>query len=176
MAWTGQTFSVGQILTAAQMTNLQGDILVALTVGEIVAFADDVEPDQCLECDGASYDTTTYAALFAVIGYTYGGSASNFNVPDLRGEFIRGWAHGDVTDPDRAARTNSGGGVTGDNVGSKQDHELDSHRHSFSQSSYAFPNPVISEANNGSGTAYTGYTGGNETRPTNVYVMFCIRY
>ena len=43
-----------------------------------------------LECDGASYSATTYPELFAAIGTTYGGSAGNFNVPDLRNQFIRG--------------------------------------------------------------------------------------
>lgn len=43
-----------------------------------------------LLCNGASYSTTAQAVLFAVIGYTYGGSGSNFNVPDLRGRVIAG--------------------------------------------------------------------------------------
>lgn len=38
-----------------------------------------------LLCDGASVSTSTYPSLFAVIGYTYGGSGASFNVPDLRG-------------------------------------------------------------------------------------------
>ena len=36
-------------------------------------------------CDGAQYNSTSYAALFAVIGYTFGGGSGNFAVPDLRG-------------------------------------------------------------------------------------------
>jgi microcystin-dependent protein len=43
-----------------------------------------------LLCDGTSYSTTTYAKLFAVIGYNYGGSGASFNVPDFRGMFLRG--------------------------------------------------------------------------------------
>jgi microcystin-dependent protein len=39
-------------------------------------------------CDGTSYSTGgIYAALFGVIGYTYGGSGASFRVPDLRGRF-----------------------------------------------------------------------------------------
>ena len=41
-------------------------------------------PTGWLLCDGSSYDTTAQAALHAVIGYTFGGSGSNFNVPDMR--------------------------------------------------------------------------------------------
>ena len=43
-----------------------------------------------LLCNGTSYSTTTYARLFLVIGYTFGGSGANFNVPDLKGAFLRG--------------------------------------------------------------------------------------
>lgn len=38
------------------------------------------------ECDGSSKDTTTYANLFAAIGYTFGGSGANFNLPNLTGD------------------------------------------------------------------------------------------
>lgn len=34
-------------------------------------------------CDGTSYSTVTYPRLFNVIGYTYGGAAGNFNVPNM---------------------------------------------------------------------------------------------
>lgn len=43
-----------------------------------------------LLCDGKSYATSSLPALFAVIGYTYGGSGAVFNVPDLRGRVIAG--------------------------------------------------------------------------------------
>jgi microcystin-dependent protein len=51
-------------------------------------------PANWLICDGSSLDKTTlvggvtvYAALFAVLGYTYGGSGNNFNLPNLTGVF-----------------------------------------------------------------------------------------
>jgi len=40
-------------------------------------------PDWLL-CDGASKSTSTFSVLFGIIGTTYGGTGSNFNVPDLR--------------------------------------------------------------------------------------------
>ena len=43
-----------------------------------------------LPCDGASYSTSKYSDLAAVIGTTHGGDANNFNVPDLTGRFARG--------------------------------------------------------------------------------------
>ena len=54
--------------------------------------------------------------MFAVIGYTYGGSGSSFNVPDLRGEFVRGFDDGRGAD-------------SGRNVGSSQGAQNQSHDH-----------------------------------------------
>ena len=55
-----------------------------LPSGTIVDYAGSSAPTYWLLCNGASVSTTTYAALFAVIGYTYGGSGGSFNLPDLR--------------------------------------------------------------------------------------------
>ena len=63
--------------------------------GAVFCVAWPTVPSGYAECKGQSESTTgTYAALFAVIGYNYGGNGSSFNLPDLRGEFIRGWDHG----------------------------------------------------------------------------------
>ena len=50
-------------------------------------------PAGWLYCDGAAYSRTTYKNLFDVIGTTYGtgDNVTTFNIPDLRGYFIRGW-------------------------------------------------------------------------------------
>lgn len=62
--------------------------------GAVMSFAMSAAPMGWLPCDGAAINRTTYAPLFSAIGYTHGGSGNSFNVPDLRGEFIRGWAAG----------------------------------------------------------------------------------
>src|SRR5271166_2758596 len=77
----------------------------AIPSGFILHFPSSTVPSGFLECNGASVSTTTYANLFAVIGYTYGGSGGSFNVPDLRGYFIRGWDHGAGRDVNTASRT-----------------------------------------------------------------------
>jgi microcystin-dependent protein len=41
-----------------------------------------------LKCDGRSLDTTAYNLLFQVIGYTFGGSGANFNLPNAQGRVI----------------------------------------------------------------------------------------
>ena len=51
--------------------------------GSITNFAGSAAPVGWLITDGSSLSTASYAALFAVIGYTYGGSGSNFNLPSI---------------------------------------------------------------------------------------------
>lgn len=58
--------------------------------GSVMAFAGASVPTGWLGCFGQSLSTTTYATLFAAIGYTWGGSGASFLLPDLRGAFLRG--------------------------------------------------------------------------------------
>lgn len=62
-------------------------------VGKISMFARSTAPSGYLKCNGAAISRTTYAALFSAIGTTFGAGdgSTTFNIPDLRGEFIRGW-------------------------------------------------------------------------------------
>lgn len=62
-----------------------GPIGIGIATGIISQFAGSVAPSGYLLCDGQSVSTTTFADLFAVIGYTYGGSDASFNVPNLQG-------------------------------------------------------------------------------------------
>ena len=56
--------------------------------GAIEAYATSTAPSGWLLCDGSSLSAATYATLFAIIGYSYGGGSSNFTLPDLRGRQI----------------------------------------------------------------------------------------
>lgn len=64
----------------------------AVPVGAVMVSALAAPPSGWLECNGAAVSRTTYAALWAAIGGTYGngaGSGSNlFNVPDLRSAYV----------------------------------------------------------------------------------------
>lgn len=61
--------------------------------GTIAPYAGASAPAGWLLANGSCYSTTgTYAGLFSVIGYTYGGSGSSFCLPDLRGRFALGKA------------------------------------------------------------------------------------
>ena len=97
-----------QQLVLAQQFWAPGDIkgtLGAVPVGWIPA-------------DGRALSRTTYAALFAAIGTTYGSGdgSTTFNVPDLRGEFLRGWDDGRGVDSGRA-------------LGSAQAQQVQFHKH-----------------------------------------------
>jgi microcystin-dependent protein len=91
--------------------------------GVIMPFGGATAPTGWLACNTATgISTTTYAALFAAIGYAWGNPGGGlFNLPDLRGRFPRGVDGGIARDPDRTRRIacNAGGNTT-DNVGSVQ--------------------------------------------------------
>ena len=63
----------------AYLTGVQG-----VNTGIIIPWSSGTIPSGFLECNGQSVSTSTYATLFAVIAYTYGGSGASFLVPDLR--------------------------------------------------------------------------------------------
>lgn len=101
----------------------------SMPTGAVLPFAGSTAPTGYLLCFGQSLNTTTYSALFAVIGYTYGGSGANFNVPDLRGRSPFG---ADAMGGTAANRLGSGntGGITGSAAlgatGGEQSHTLTS--------------------------------------------------
>ncbi|GAA8966806.1 hypothetical protein HpSP79_12840 [Helicobacter pylori] len=72
------------------------DLLGMVPSGTVLYFAGQSAPAGWLKANGAAVSRTAYAALFAAIGTTYGAGdgRSTFNLPDLRGEFIRGWDDG----------------------------------------------------------------------------------
>ena len=74
--------------------NLSFQIVAGVPTGSVFCMAVATVPSGYLECDGSLQNKTgTYAALFAVIGTQYntgGESSSQFRLPDLRGEFVRG--------------------------------------------------------------------------------------
>lgn len=64
---------------------------IAISPSGIVSpYAGATAPDGWLLCDGASVTVAAYPALHGVIGYTFGGSGLNFNVPDMRSGYAVG--------------------------------------------------------------------------------------
>lgn len=115
-------------------------------VGTIVAYAGPKNkvPAGWLICDGTSYDGNDpkYTQLYKVLNTTWGstGGGANFNVPDLRGMFLRGVDDGRGKDPNATSRkAGNTGGNTGDHVGSVQNDELESHNHPITDPGHKHP-------------------------------------
>jgi len=139
--------------------------------GAVTAFAMSTAPSGWLKCNGAAVSRTTYAALFSAIGTTYGSGdgSTTFNLPDLRGEFVRGW-------------DDSRGVDSGRTMGSTQADELKSHNHfidlqSTDEDGFAYQARFSrSSSSLANFDVYTDNTGGDETRPRNVALNYCIKY
>jgi microcystin-dependent protein len=136
--------------------------------GTIAHFASATAPDGWLPCDGGSYSAALYPALFAILG-TVGQSA--FNVPDLRGEFIRGVDNGRGVDPGRTLRSSQG-------------QQFQDHEHEVGSTAVYFAGtPTVSSGtsqqaqgmNRATGFALSGNRG-TETRPRNVALLACIKF
>lgn len=136
-------------------------------VGMVGHFARSSAPNGWLKANGAAVSRTAYTALFAAIGTTFGSGdgSTTFNLPDLRGEFVRGWDDGRDMDSGRV-------------FGSAQLDDFKSHTHTFQKSSSSnnTAGSFVTTANNGSVTVTTTGTGGTETRPRNVALLACIKY
>lgn len=192
LAASSTTAGIVQLATVAETqtgTNTTkavtpADVAAIATVltGAIIPYFTETPPSGWLECNGAAVSRTTYATLFAFIGTRAGAGdgSTTFNVPDLRGYFMRGWDHAAGNDPNAGTRTDSGDGTSGDHVGTKQADALAAHIHTYTR-----PNPLNGPTNhptgsgrndpNGWTTDNSGSTGGSETRPKNINVMYCIK-
>lgn len=150
-------------------------------VGSVIGFPSTNIPLGFFECDGRVLDRAIYSDLFAALGSSpiYGNTtASDFFLPDYRGQFLRGWDHGRGLDPDAAERGFRGDGVGGDNIGSIQDDEFESHNHGadVQNASDNFGPDFDGSSGGTSEVFYTQSTGGSETRPKNINIAWCIRY
>jgi microcystin-dependent protein len=148
--------------------------------GEIITFAGTTCPTFSLTANGAAVSRSTYSTLFSAIGTLYGtgDGSTTFNLPDYRGYFLRGWDNGAGNDTGSSARTNAGGGTTGDNVGTKQADQNAAHTHTLTHRDPNNDQDIgggagdAADANNVSGT--TSSSGGGEARPKNINVLYCI--
>ena len=180
--------------------NLSFQIVAGVPTGAVFCVAVATIPTGYLECNGAPVSRTTYAALFSFIGTQYGAGngSSTFNLPDLRGEFVRGFDNGRGVDSGRGI----GSSQSGQNL--SHDHDADAsatsnvsdpgHRHpsrgygndddggnQFTGSgNNDVRNNAIEDANTGISVATNvsidiDNDGGNEARPRNVAMMYIIK-
>jgi microcystin-dependent protein len=92
----GNWYQVGTVTPdqAAQACSVMFDDQFQLPdpTGSIIPYAWDPTgvDNSILVCDGTLYNTVDFPQLFGVIGYTFGGSGSQFAVPNLISKFIVG--------------------------------------------------------------------------------------
>lgn len=160
-------------------------IAQAQPAGMVGQFANSSAPAGWLKCNGAVVNRADYPALFAAIGTTYntgGETGTQFRLPELRGEFVRGLDDGRGVDASRA-------------IGTAQGHQFQGHNHRITSGIAAAFGPPYTGVVVGSyignedmstsrGTYAITIEGdgshgspavGSETRPRNVALLYCIK-
>jgi hypothetical protein len=190
-------------LTLSLLAKEVSDRLVP--AGTIVAFGGQPEqiPDGWLLCDGSALDAHNlkYSWLFDAIRQSWGNGAASsagaifpavnsgpnqtdFNIPDLRGLFLRGVngnRNDSYADPDTALRINLfNGGSISNLAGSFQADEFKGHSHPYEDHQVAGGSSPQVSAGGGYDRRQTprttGIVGGLETRPKNAYVNYIVKY
>ena len=120
----GADGSNGQMLQTNGSGALSFTTVQGVPSGSVFCMAVATVPSGYLECNGAAVSRSTYAVLFAVIGTAYGtgNGSTTFNLPDLRGEFVRGFDNGRGVDSGRS-------------IASSQSSQFGQHNHNVSASS-----------------------------------------
>ena len=201
------TAATGQIRFNTQTTEFEGyngsawgGLASGVPVGTILAHAANTPPSGFLECNGSNISRSTYATLFSTISTTFGvgDGSSTFALPDLRGQFIRGWANTGSTDASRV-------------FGSTQTDQNKNHTHTTDSTTLTGGIRKISEGFLAGGSATGVFTktsdgnnsvtgssstspvggvdfdgththtisssgGGTEARPTNLALMYIIKF
>ena len=201
------TAATGQIRFNSTTTEFEGyngsawgGLASGVPVGTILAHAANTPPTGFLECNGSNISRSTYATLFSAISTTFGvgDGSSTFALPDLRGQFIRGWANTGSTDASRV-------------FGSTQTDQNKNHTHTTDSTSLTGGIRKISEGFGAGGSATGVFTktadgnntitgssstspvggvdfdgththtisssgGGTEARPTNLALMYIIKF
>jgi len=149
--------------------------------GTVLPFAGDTAPSGWAICNGDPVSRTDYAELFTAIGELWGvgDGSTTFNLPDMRGQFLRGLDTSGTIDPDGAGRV----------VGNNQDDAFQGHYHQLwgdndaSGTAGGGNRPLRREANKGNDYVRRAESDGvngtprlaNETRPKNVTVNYIIK-
>ena len=157
--------------------------------GSIIYSASSTAPAGFLKANGAAVSRSAYSGLFAAIGTTYGAGdgSTTFNLPDLRGEFIRGFDDQRGVDSSRV-------------FGSTQADSFKAHEHGIRLEHGNYPQPYLGRyappngqyltVNGGqsilypysnryghyNGTKPIEEVGDAETRPRNIALLACIKY
>lgn len=94
-----------------------------IPIGSILIYSSEKVPHGYLPCDGSELSKKAYPELYALIGGTWGETKDSFFLPDLQGQFIRGWDKDGNVDPNRI-------------LGSEQKDSLQGHSHEIQYTKY----------------------------------------
>ena len=151
----GDIKSDGTVKTALENLGLgEGS---ALPVGVPVPWPAATPPTGWLKCNGAAFSAEEYPELAKVYPTN--------KLPDLRGEFIRGWDDGRGIDSGRTLL-------------SAQDGSIEAHGHDYNGAIYTSSGPSWANTTDAGHRAYSGFTssyGGSETRPRNIAFNYIVR-
>jgi len=129
----------------------------------IVPWTDSSVPTGFLECDGTAVSRTTYAALFAIVGTTYGAGngSTTFNLPDLQDNVPVGKSNNKALASTGGANTvTSTGNVAGSTANATlSTAQLASHSHSAANASGTVANNPLGAGYPESSPASAGNTG-----------------
>jgi len=156
--------------------NKESVVAIAAPVGSVVMHAAASAPSGWLECDGSNVSRSTYSDLFSAIGTNFGvgDGSTTFGLPDMRGEFVRGWDNGRGVDAGRG-------------FGTAQSDAFQNHRHSTQVPSGAGNNFTPPPFDGPSGSISVESTPpeqvdnfstprvADETRPRNIALMYIIK-
>ena len=199
---TNRIYVTNTPVVSAELANknyVDTQVINATPVGCIAHFASSTPPAGWLKANGAVLPIANYQNLFNslpksggnTIWWKAGDGPTNFRLPDLRGQFIRGWADPDTTGNGTGAVAGAAGAPasdTGRAFGTAQLDQLQGHIHGTGA-----PTPSLGTASgsnrNGAWGTVTYYSGdplddgtngapryGSETRPTNIALLACIKY
>ena len=157
------------------------DISISLSplIGMVIATARVSTPIGFLECNGASISRTTYSNLFSAIGTTYGtgDGSTTFQLPDLRGEFIRGFDNGRGVDSGRTFGSWQRGSLVANDDGTStiSTGSLFNGLNGFYDSS-DIPSTTLSFSAADVTITANGLPFLGMARPRNIAMMYCIKY
>jgi microcystin-dependent protein len=158
--------------------------------GTVIYTARSTAPTGYLKANGAAVSRTTYATLFSAIGTTYGGGdgSTTFNLPDLRGEFVRGLDDGRGVDTSRTLGSSQGDATAlPDTAFTGSTNTAGNHDHSYATNQGTGGGQGGGGADTGSRNATTNQAGSHshsvtingggdaETRPRNIALLACIK-
>ena len=191
---TDKGASLGEVKNA--VTGVQKDVQALnlhVPVGTITAYGGDtanmaaanrLREQGWLPCNGISVSREEYKELYNVIGSAFGSiSDTTFQIPDMRGLFLRGVDQGSKRDPEAGLRqAPAPNGNAGDKVGSVQEDQLKTHKHTVNAAhagqaggrSTGDPIAVAGWPRNHANKEIEA-AGGAETRPKNIYVNWIIK-